>query len=124
MNDSDNREPIREIAKELFDESVERLDAATLSRLNQGRQRALNELARSTDKARWSRWVPVTGVAAAAVLAVMVVRGPVAVDVIDGPVSASDFEMLIEAESLEMFENLEFYSLLEELDLEVGADVG
>lgn len=124
MNDSDNREPIREIAKELFDESVERLDAATLSRLNQGRQRALNELARSTDKARWSRWVPVTGVAAAAVLAVMVVRGPVAVDVIDGAVSASDFEMLIEAESLEMFENLEFYSLLEELDLEVGADVG
>ena len=31
-------------AKALFDDSVERLDAATLSRLNQGRQQALQEI--------------------------------------------------------------------------------
>ena len=123
MNDSGDEKPITDTAKKLFDDSVERLDAAALSRLNQGRHRALEELARSSGKAQWGRWVPAVGVAAAAVLAVMVMRGPVAVDVIEGAVSASDFEMLLETESLEMLENLEFYSLLEALDLDVRGDV-
>lgn len=124
MNDTGNKAPITDRARELFDESVERLDAGALSRLNQGRHRALEELARSGSKAQWSRWIPATGVAAVAVLAVMVMRGPAAVDLIESTVSASDFEMLLEAESLEMFENLEFYSLLDALDQEVGGDVG
>ena len=124
MTESTNKEPVTDVAKELFDDSVERLDAATLSRLNQSRQRALEELARPTSGVHWGLWVPATGVAAVAVLAFMVMRGPAHVEVIESPVDAPDFEMLLEAESLEMIENLEFYSLLDELDSEIGGDVG
>ena len=49
-------------AKLAFDDSVERLDAATLSRLNRGRQAAL-EAAKSGRRARqWTIWAPATGV--------------------------------------------------------------
>lgn len=124
MNDPANKEPISDRAKALFDDSVERLDAATLSRLNQGRHLALEELNRGVVGARLGRWLPATGVAVAAILAIMVMRGPADVDVIEVDVSASDFEMLLEAESLELFEDLEFYSLLDELDSEIAGDVG
>ena len=108
-------------SKSLFDDSVERLDGATLSRLNQGRHKALEELERGGGM-HWGRWLPATGIVAAAVLAVMLMRGP---DVA-GPqeFTASDFEMLIETESLEMYDDLEFFSLLEELDLEDNGNVG
>ena len=108
-------------AKELFDDSVERLDGATLSRLNQGRHKALEELERPRAM-HWGRWAPAAGVAAAAVLAVVVMRGPQSLDPVD--VTASDFEMLIESESLEMYDDLEFFSLLEELDQETNGNVG
>ena len=42
-------------AKELFDDSVERLDAATLSRLNQGRQKALQEIREAGPTGQWAR---------------------------------------------------------------------
>ena len=49
-------------------ERVEQLDAATLSRLNQGRHKALAELHRPGLVA-WGRWAAAAGVAAAAVVA-------------------------------------------------------
>jgi hypothetical protein len=122
MNDPGKNEQIEDRAKTLFDDSVERLDAATLSRLNQGRQKALDELRRAENTVSWGRWLPAVGVAAVAVVTVLVMRGPV--DVVDDPVTASDFEMLIEADSLEMFEDLEFYSLLDEVDPETNGNVG
>ena len=120
MNDRDKQ--IEDRAKTLFDDSVEGLDAATLSRLNQGRHKALEELRRAENTVSWGRWVPAAGVAAVALVTIMVIRGPVAVS--DDPVTASDFEMLIEADSLEMFEDLEFYSLLDEVDPETNGNVG
>ena len=51
--------------KELFDESVGGLDAATLSTLNQARQRALA----TTQHTNVMRWVPAAGVAAAGLAA-------------------------------------------------------
>jgi len=122
MNDPGKNEQIEDRAKTLFDDSVERLDAATLSRLNQGRQKSLDELRRAENTVSWGRWLPAVGVAAVAVVTVLVMRGPV--DVVDDPVTASDFEMLIEADSLEMFEDLEFYSLLDEVDPETNGNVG
>ena len=124
MNDPGNSEQIAKQAKELFDDSVERLDAAALSRLNQGRHQALAELQRSGSAVRWGRWIPATGVAAAAVVTVIVMRGPAGVDVKLDPLTASDFEMLLEADSLEMFENLEFYTLLDEVDSDANGNVG
>ena len=110
-------------AKELFDDSVERLDAAALSRLNQGRHRALAELETAKPLGQWLRWVPAAGIAAAAVLTVMVMNAP-APTVMDEPITASDFEMLLEDDSLELFEDLEFYTWLETADLETNGNVG
>ncbi len=115
-------EPTENKAKELFDDSVERLDAATLSRLNQGRHAALDALRGSRSVGEWGRWVPATGVAAAALVTVMVMRGPDAVDLPSA--SVTDFEILLEGESLEMLEDLEFYSWLDDVDLDAGGNVG
>ena len=114
-------EPRENKAKELFDDSVDRLDAATLSRLNQGRHAALDALQGSRPVDVWGRWIPAAGVAAAVLVAVMVVRGPNAVDL--PIVSVTDFEILLEGESLEMLEDLEFYSWLEASDLEMNGNV-
>jgi hypothetical protein len=109
-------------AKGAFDDSVERLDAAALSRLNQGRHAALAKLASGNSKARWMRWVPAGGVAAIALLTVLVMRAP---EIENMPVEvASDFEILLDGESLEMFENLEFYSWMDDVDLDAGGNVG
>lgn len=122
MNDPGRNEQITNQAKELFDDSVERLDAATLSRLNQGRHRALEELRESRHSAQWLRWAPAAGVAAVAVVAVMMMRGPDVVEL--APVTASDFEMLLEEDNLDMFEDLEFYAVLDAVASEANGDVG
>jgi hypothetical protein len=60
-----DEEQLRVQAKALFDDSVEQLDAATLSRLNQGRQKALQETQTAGPAGQWARWVPAGGLAAA-----------------------------------------------------------
>ena len=111
-------------AKKLFDSSVGRIDAATLSRLNQSRHRALEELRGASAQGQWLRWIPVTGVAAAAIVTVMVMRGPNGVDVALQPATATDLEILLDEDSLEMLEELEFYSWLEAADLDMNGNVG
>ena len=109
-------------AKEAFDDSVERLDAAALSRLNQGRHAALEQLENSRGKAEWYRWAPAGGIAAAALVTVMVMRGP---DVENIPAEVvTDFDILLEGESLEMYENLEFYSWMDDAELDANGNVG
>ncbi len=105
-------------AKEAFDASVDRLDAATLSKLNRGRQAALAELDRPVRQ--WSRWVPATGVAAAVAVAVVVMQSPTPVNQL--PTAVTDMEILLGEDSIEMLEDLEFYSWIDTVDLE--ADVG
>ena len=100
-----------EKAKQRFDESVQRLDGATQSRLNQSRHAALAEL--SKGRPVWVHWAPATGVAAAAVLAVVIWTGtPGTVDLAD-PAVANDMEILLTEDSLEMLEDLEFYSWID-----------
>ena len=122
MTDPGKNEQVAKQAKALFDDSVERLDAATLSRLNQGRHKALAELGHAEPRARWVRWAPAAGVAAAAVVTVIVMRGPEVVEV--DTVTASDFEMLLEEDGFEMFEDLEFYAVLDAVAAEANGDVG
>jgi hypothetical protein len=122
MNEPRKEEQFAKQARSLFDESVDKLDAATLSRLNKSRHSALGQLTRSPSRSRSSLWLPVTGIVAATLVVMVVSRGPADIDVpIDSPV-ASDFEILLEEDSLEMFEELEFYSWLElaETDNNVG----
>lgn len=128
MNDPDkNGTPANELfaaqAKTHFDASVDRLDAATLSRLNKSRHQALAQRAQSSAFGPWLRWMPVTGIAAA-LMAVVIMIGPAGVEVIPGLATASDLEILLEEDSLEMFEDLEFYSWLEAADLETNGNVG
>jgi len=123
MTDTGKDEQLQKQAKALFDSSVEELDAATLSRLNQGRHKALEELHRP-GLVTWGRWAPAAGVAAAALVAVVMINGPGGEVAVNGAVTASDFEMLLEADSLEMLEDLEFYSLLDAVDAQEQGNVG
>lgn len=122
MNNTDERidQQMVQQAKEVFDESVDNLDAATLSRLNRGRQAALAQVARPGQE--WRRWMPVTGVAAAVLLAVITLRGPGDMEFTVAP--ASDLDILLSEESIEMFEELEFYSWLDMQDLEGDGNFG
>ena len=124
MNRPLNEEELQARARELFDDSVERLDAATLSRLNQGRQRALREVHVTGPAGQWARWVPAGGLAAAAVVAVMVWQGAPVEDTAPAAGSAADFEILLGEDSLDMLEDLEFYSWIDTASLEPGDDVG
>jgi hypothetical protein len=121
MNEPRDDERFAGKARALFDESVDSLDAATLSRLNRSRQRALAEARRPVRQ--WLRWAPATGVAVAAVAGVLVLNGPNGSRV-DEPLTTVDFEMLLEDDGLEMLEDLEFYSWLDQADLEVDGNVG
>jgi hypothetical protein len=127
MNEPNGNKPIDNDdfvaqAKGAFDDSVERLDAAALSQLNQGRHAALEQLASGSSKAAWVRWAPAGGVAAAALITVIVMRGP---EIESMPAEVvSDFEILLEGESLEMFEDLEFYSWMDDAELDAGGNVG
>jgi len=105
-------------AQQLFDDSVEGLDAATCSRLNRGRQAALAEL--NTGRRVWVQWAPAAGVAAAAVFAVVLWTGSQPADEFTPQASATDFEILLTEDSLEMLEDLEFYSWID-FDDEAGA---
>jgi hypothetical protein len=121
-NEQINNEEFAAQAKQAFDDSVERLDAAALSQLNQGRHAALEKLASGRSRAAWMRWVPAGGVAAAALLTMIMMRGP---EIESMPIEVvSDFEILLEGESLEMFEDLEFYSWMDDAELNAGGNVG
>jgi len=116
-------EPIDEFGKKAkanFDESVDEIDAATLSRLNRSRHEALAELGRH--KYRWSVWMPATGVAAAVLVAVMIIQSPTAVDTPDAAMNVTDLEILLGEDSIEMLEELEFYSWIDVA--ETQSDVG
>ena len=106
-------------AKASFDETVEQLDAATLSKLNRARHAALAEMQQPTRQ--WSRWMPATGVAAAALVAVMIMQNPAGIDE-PLPVAVADMEILLGEDSIEMLEELEFYSWLDVMEQE--NDVG
>ena len=105
-------------AKQQFDESVERLDGEAQSRLNRARHAALAEL--GTGRSIWVQWAPAAGVAAAAVLAIVLWTGNPVSDEISVPAVASDMEILLTEDSLEMLEDLEFYSWID-LDEEMDA---
>lgn len=100
----------------LFQQSVDELDAATSSRLNQARQAAISEVAVEKVRfGRWLPWVPATGVAAAAAVAVVMwsTSQQIEPEAAIAPLTdISDFELLLDEDGLEMLEDLEFYAWL------------
>lgn len=102
-------------AKALLDESIEHLDGRTLSRLTQARHAALDEVQRSRQSLvrRW--WLPATGAAVAAVLALMLgqgLRDSASPTVVADGSMLDDFEIVADADNLDMLEDVEFYSWL------------
>jgi hypothetical protein len=124
MKEPLDEEKLRTQAKALFDDSVERLDAATLSRLNQGRHKALQEIDSAGPAGHWARWVPAGGLAAAAVVAVVVWQGVPVEHRAPVEGTTTDFEILLSEDSLDMLEDLEFYSWMDTANLDSGSDVG
>lgn len=116
MSDNEHKE-FEQRTRELFDREVTDLDAATRSKLNQARQRALAEL----DRPAWSPLrMPLPqaaagAVAVAAISAFLVFRTDVAVVEPDLDfAAASDIEILLAEDDMEFLEELEFYAWLEE----------
>jgi len=122
------RNEFEQRTKQLFDAGVAGLDAATRSRLTRARHRALEELTPAKVRWRWSV-VPVGGVAAAAVLAVLLFVHPrPATETGLQASSLGDLEILLGDEDLQMLdEDIEFYGWLEEqpeLKVKGGDSVG
>ena len=112
---SESKNSVEKQAKALFDQSVDQLDAATLSKLNRGRHAALAKL--HGRRVRWQRWAPAAG-AAAAVVAVMLALQPADVDMVVPPVD--DMDILLGEDSIEMLEDLEFYAWLDMQEEDIG----
>lgn len=116
MNDRQERKLDDEFAakaKAAFDQTVDSLDGATLSRLNQSRHRALEHVNAGRAASFNRQWMPAAGVAGAAAVAVAVwtFNGPPTGTA--SPSVATDLEIILELDDFEMLENLEFYSWVE-----------
>jgi hypothetical protein len=119
---ADGDERFERGAAELLREGAADVDAATASRLNRARQRALAELGRPPLLSVWRRWQPafVAGAAALA-LALLVVPRPTATPAASAE-AAADLELMLAEDNLELIEELEFYEWLETgLDAEAPA---
>lgn len=125
MSENEGRsgdERVVQRAKALFDESVQALDAGTLSKLHRARERALARARGGEKRAHWTGWMPAGAVTAAVIVAVAWwhARGTGEL-----PGAAGyDAEILLAGEELEMLEDLEFYRwmALVEAGEEPGAD--
>ncbi len=120
---------LEERSRRAFDDSVEALDAATLSQLNRARQAALAGV-RGDRPA--SGWRPVATAAAVAVLAVALWLGqlpekPVAEHetvAAVAPEEAEDLEIVLQDDNLEMLAELEFYDWVDSEEAFRNAPVG
>ena len=115
-----NTEPLPEWtgqARQVLDESAQNLDAATLSRLNRARQRALGQ----AGARKLQPWFLPAGLASACavLIAVAVVwhtpahlASPAMADANVGTF-ASDLDMMSSDDGIEFYEDLDFYAWLD-----------
>ena len=100
-------------ARALFEDSVERLDANTRSKLTQARNLALDEVNRGAVRRRWL-WAPAGGVALAAIVAVVMLNAGGSRSSGDtGALALEDIDIVADSENLDMLEDVEFYMWLD-----------
>lgn len=125
---TDQDEFAQRVGQRLRDRADE-LDAATRSRLNRARQRALTELESKRKLSGSRQWLPVGAAALVAMIAIGLWQGrgpdesPDALAVTfheSVVVEALDFEMLLDEDAFEMIENLEFFVWLPDDELETA----
>jgi hypothetical protein len=102
-------------ARALFEDSVERLDARTRSKLTQARNRALDEVKKGAARRRWI-WAPAGGFALAAVVGLGAVMWAGRPSPQPGPTALEDLEIVADSEDLELLrdQDVEFYAWLDE----------
>lgn len=100
-------------ARALFENSVERLDAGTRSKLTQARNRALDEVKKGALHRRWI-WAPAGGVALAAIVAIVLSWGGVRSTPETAALALEDIDIVADSENFEMLEDVEFYMWLED----------
>jgi hypothetical protein len=107
--------PLEQRSRELFEDSVNRLDARTRSRLNQARQVALEELNKGKTRRYWLT-APLGGLAAAALIAVLLltVREATVPSQESAGLPLDDFDIVADTDNLELLQDVEFYSWLAE----------
>lgn len=111
---NDEADRFEQRAKAEFDASVELLDGRTRSALTRARHAALAEAEKSNRLGRWQIWGPVSGVAAAAfVLVVMLTPAWQARQQSESGSPFDDMDIIADTEDLEMLENLDFYAWLD-----------
>jgi len=114
MNPDDIDKEFLQHSRKLLDDSVDSLDATTLSRLNQARQKALDS--RATGAHRTNFFLTTTGVVFASfAVAAIVVLLWTTVSPQQSPVLAQQYEdidMLTSDAELDLLEDLEFVSWL------------
>lgn len=109
-------DPLEKRSRELFDDSVERLDARTRSRLNQARQHALAEMNKGKARRYWLG-APLGGLATAALIALILIRtGAEAPSTENGGAMLDDFDIVADADNFELIQDVEFYSWLADQD--------
>jgi hypothetical protein len=130
MDEQDDRlEQTRRRAREVFDASVESLDAGTRARLSRARFEAVEAAGRAR-AISWRTWVPAAAVAATVIVAVAIWRMPGSAE---SPVTAAAsadaaldaVDLLADGEVLELVENdLAFYEWLEVAGLDAAGSAG
>lgn len=115
MVNEPNRDPLEQRSRELFEDSVGRLDAHTRSRLNQARQQALTELNKGATRRYWLT-APLGGLAAAVLIAIVMMTGreSTAPSQESAALPLDDFDIVADADSLELLQDVEFYSWMAE----------
>ena len=130
MEDQDDRlEQTGRRAREVFDGSVESLDAETRACLSRARFEAV-EAANHARSSSWRTWVPAAAVAATVIVAVAIWRtperteSPVAVAA-SGDTALDAVDMLADGEALDLVEtDLAFYEWLDVAGLDAAGSAG
>jgi hypothetical protein len=116
MNEQ-HRDAFETRARALFQDSVDKLDYATRSRLTRARHAAIEAAGRPAWYLRWTTWTPAVGVTAAAVLGVaLMVGSPLGQHgtLPDGQSNFEDLELVASSEgsgdTMEMLQDdIDFY---------------
>ena len=114
MSDLSRHDDLEKKARALFEDSVERLDARTRSKLTQARNRALDEVKQGATRRRWI-WAPAGGLAFAALVAVVIGSGGLRSGGDSDAAALEDIDIVADSESFEMLEDVEFYTWLQDV---------
>jgi anti-sigma-K factor RskA len=130
MEDQDDRvEQTRRRAREVFDASVESLDAETRARLSRARFEAV-EAANGARSTNWRTWVPAAAIAATVIVAIAIWRTPERTESPVAVAASADtaldaVDMLADGEALDLVEDdLAFYEWLDVAGLDSAGSAG